>query len=202
MFQLLPQLQTKSESRRLMVEINSKLVLNQIRQAERISLTELLKQTPLSTGTISNVIHSLKRANLIKDDGVGESQVGRRPKMMRFNPEAKMIMSAEMFADETRLAVMDLDAEIKQEACFATFPERGPQQVFDNFARHLHKLMDTMHLRRDRILGLGLSFEGMIEPVQGRLLISSSFSWRNVPIKTYLEELLGMRTYVEGSRFP
>jgi N-acetylglucosamine repressor len=201
MFQLIPQKRAESGNRDLMVEVNTKLVLNEIRQAESISLTELHKRTPLSTGTIANVINSLKSFNLIEDDGVGVATVGRKPKMLRFNSQVKMIICAEMFADETRLAIMDLDANIEKEICFPTFPHDGPQRVFDDFAKHINDLLKEMNLNKDKILGLGLSFEGMIEPVQGRLLLSSRFGWRNVPVKTYLEELLDINTYVDGEGF-
>ena len=69
----------RTGNRRLMREVNSKLVLGLLRRSECISQVELLKKTRLSAGTVANIVKELKGRGFVEEVGLGQSVTRHGP---------------------------------------------------------------------------------------------------------------------------
>lgn len=183
---------------RLLQKLNLNLVFDVIRNKSPISQAEVSRVTGLSCGTITNLIKILKKRNFIQEIGFGESSGGRKPVLLKLNPEATFIMSASFKADEIAVAILNLTCEIRKSCVVPTEVEKGEKRVFENFKRAADSLLGSLHLRKRDILGLGASFEGILDHKKGVLARSVRFGWQNVPVREILGKSYGLKTYVEG----
>lgn len=188
----------RTGNRQLMRELNRNLVLDLIRRGDGISQAEICSRTQLSSGTVTNIVKELRGGRFVREIGRGEAVVGRRPTLLRFNAEAGYVLSAAFFADETCLGVLDLAGGIRAQTTFATRPERGPRKVFEEFGGRVNRLVADAGVHRNRFLGAGVAFEGIVDPGKGTLILGTRFGWRNVPIKDHVERELRVRTFVES----
>ncbi len=184
-------------NRQLMREMNTKAVLDLVRTSKGISQVAITNKTRLSSGTVTNIIKELKSRNFVEYAGQATSVVGRRPTLLRFNPEAGYVIAGGIFADETQVGIVDLEGRIKGQLTFRTYPENGYRSVFENFALQANRLLETMSLHRNRIWGVGVSVEGVVDPDKGTMVLCSRFGWRNVPIKDCIEECMDMQTFIK-----
>ncbi len=188
----------RTGNRRLMREMNTRLLLNVIRDDGLVSHSDIRQKTQLSAGAVTSIVRELKDRNLIKEVGPGISSKGRKPTLLQFNSEARYVISAGIFADETRIAVMDLGSNVKKQIKFRTEVEKGPDAVFANFAQQTLQLIKDVRIPKEKFLGVGIGFEGVIDSKSGSLVLSSQFGWRNVPIKEKIEAGLGISTFVDS----
>ncbi|WP_213809995.1 winged helix-turn-helix domain-containing protein [Jeotgalicoccus sp. WY2] len=73
-------------------QFNTNKILKLLTSTEMISRAELAKQTGLNKATVSKITDELLNENLIIDLGYGISSGGRKPKLLKFNPDAKYIV--------------------------------------------------------------------------------------------------------------
>jgi N-acetylglucosamine repressor len=191
-------IQARTGNRQLMRELNTNLILNLVRESSGVSQVDITQKTRLSSGTVTHIIRELKSRNFVREAGQRESPAGRKPTLLEFNADAGYVIGASFFADETYLAVLDLAGNIKHRHHFSTEAEKGPRYVFKNFSEHVRRLIAQAELHLNHILGIGVGFEGIVDPDKGQLILCSRFGWRNVPIKDFIEQELGIRTYVES----
>jgi len=182
----------RTGNRELMRELNVGLVLNLVRQAGTISHAEIVRNTKLGAGTVSRIIKELKSQGFLKKVGPGDSALGRKPVMMRFNPEARYVISAVFFSDTVHVAMLDLAGNIKNRSEFATRAENGPSVVFETFAQQTESLIRESGIEKEKIIGVGIAFEGLVDADQGRLIYSASFGWRDVDVRGAAEAILGI----------
>jgi len=185
-------------NRKLMQELNIKVVLDEVRTHGPISQADISRSTQLSSGTVTNIVKILKKRDLVREIGPDRSTGGRNPTLLSLNPEARYVMSATFFADEITVAALDLVGRIKKTVKVRPEIEKGQARVFENFARAADSLFDALHLDKKDIAGLGASFEGIIDHKRGVVILSNRFGWRNVPVRTLLKKSYGLRIFVEG----
>jgi glucokinase-like ROK family protein len=186
----------RTGNRQLMQELNNALVLNLIRGNECLSQVDIQNKTSLSAGTISRIIKELKGQDFIETVGLGKSNSGRRPTLMSFNPKAGYVISGVFFSEIVKIAILDLAGNIKNQMDFPTEKANGPALVFSKFCQEAENLIKESRIRKDKILGVGIAFEGSVDTDKGRLIYSASFDWRDVDIRGPIEEFLEIPVYV------
>ena len=194
--QRIPEIRTGN--RQLMQELNINLVLEVIRKNGPISQVEIVRTTRLSSATVTNMIKILKKKNLVREVGSAKSSGGRKPILLSLNPEAQYVMAATFFADEITVAILNLLGDIKNKVKVSTEVEKGERRVFENFTHTADSLLNALHLGKKNILGLGVSFEGVVDHKKGTLVLSNRFGWRNIPVRDILKESYRLKTFVEG----
>ncbi len=186
----------RTGNRQLIRELNTNLVLNTIRQSSPVCQAEIMRGTRLSAGTVTSIVKELKDRDLVCEIGPGQSSIGRKPRLLEFNAEARVVISAAFFADETHVGILDLDGNLKKQVEFTTRPRSGPEVLFSNFCRQAGCLLADTGIPRDKLLGVGVGFEGIVDHDSGKLLLSTRFGWRDVEVKDEIERRFGTRTVV------
>jgi predicted NBD/HSP70 family sugar kinase len=72
-----------------------------------------------------------------------------------------------------------------------------------DFVRRLNRLIlrliDKLHTRAEKIIGIGIAMPGLIEKETGRVLFSPDFEWTGIPLREWLEEGLPFRIFVDNA---
>jgi len=172
----------------LLQRINRITVLRYIKREEPISRIDLSKRTGLSPSTITNITHYFLRKNLISErKSPATGAKGRRPVWLSLNPDGGRLIGVEIRKEVLRGAVTDLSGKV------LSYKERnvqdpGDPQKLTAEARDLVGSLRTKLKRRPRLLGIGVSFPGVLDPETGDCLLWADAGWGRFPLKEGLEE--------------
>ncbi|MGE5554353.1 MAG: hypothetical protein ACM3XZ_10670 [Betaproteobacteria bacterium] len=81
---------------RLLKEINLRTVLQILRHRSPLSRAEVARLTGLTPATVSSVVGTLLSARVAEEVGLGESNGGRRPVLIQFNPQAFYLVGVDL----------------------------------------------------------------------------------------------------------
>jgi len=91
---------------------NLRFILNTIIQEEPLSRADIVRATRMSKPTVSNLTDHLIRRGIISEIGMGESQGGRKPILLRFNSTLRYLIAFEMGRVGYRIAIADLKGNL------------------------------------------------------------------------------------------
>ena len=188
----------RTGSAELVKDLNVGVILDALKRSQPISRVKLAKLTGLSFPTVSRIVNGLRKNGLLVEDSAGESTGGRRPILLRFDPEASYVVGVYVDAPETQLALLNLDGETKAFLRTPTRPERGPSLFVDRLVEQIDTLSRDGGIPTSKITGIGIAATGNVSPHDGVLVYSMNLNWRNVPLARNVRDRTGIVTTIEG----
>ena len=94
---------------------------------------------------------------------------------------------------------MDLAGRIVRRTERATPTGEDPQSVLQGMCADAVSLVQRVGASEERLLGIGIAMEGIVDPSQGRLMLLANFGWGNVPVRELVKSTLGVPTVVCNS---
>ncbi|MFH0796282.1 MAG: ROK family protein [Candidatus Omnitrophota bacterium] len=177
---------------------NKKLVMRTINRHQQISQVQLVRETGLSPGTVTNIIKKLRKEGFIQDIGSSVSTGGRKPVIFRFNTHARYVGCMIFFdVHEVRIGILDLAGNVLKESCFAV-ATTDIDILLQNASEALEKLISELPVAREAIIANCAVFEGIVDSEAGILVYFARSGWRNIPVREKLEKLSNFTTFVEG----
>ncbi len=119
---------------------NLRLILNTIIQNEPLSRADIVRSTQISKPTVSGLTDELIRRGIVSEIGMGHSQGGRKPILLRFNSTLKYFVAFEMGRVGYRIAISDLKGTLLRKIDGEYSPEIG--------------LRERLEMMREGVLGL------------------------------------------------
>jgi N-acetylglucosamine repressor len=169
--------------------LNRGVVLNILRAERPISRTDLARKARLSKPTISAIIEQLLARNLVSEIGLGNSRRGRRPVLLDFSPDARLVVGAEYRGHDLALVLTNLDGSVLRRRLVPT-ATTAPRQVANALAQAVHELCEPGEL--SRVLGVGIGVPGTVAMQTGVVALSLNLGWSNVPLRQLIEQSLGL----------
>lgn len=186
----------KKGNHKLIQALNRSKVLNKIRTEGPISRIELAKKNKLSPSTVASAVQELIREGYVSEIGTGSSSGGRKPILLKFNPDNHFLLAVSITNSVMILARMNLEAKVLAKE---THPIAGLQgeAVIE---RLLHLMDDFMAGQEDleRCVGISINVPGIVSDSQGVVHYNTKLRMTNVPLKRIFEDRYGMRTWVEN----
>ncbi len=183
-------------------EINKLTVLNLIRKSKvPISRADIARSTGLTTPTISNLVAELIQENLVMEIGLGDTMVGRRPVLLKFNAQARAIAVGLVEHSGVTLGVTDLGGEILEKR-ITDIDLKGntrPELVLEEVGEELKDLIETWESKGIQIWGTGVALTGGVDGKTGVCIESHALNWINVPVRKILEPWTGFPLYVDNN---
>jgi predicted NBD/HSP70 family sugar kinase len=143
-------------------------VLNLIREERAFTRNALVELTGLARSTVAQRVDALIAAGLIYEAGGEESTGGRRPVRLAFNPNAGIVLAADLGATHSRLAISDLAGDVLTETSYEMDIAEGPVPVFSAVLRRLEALLGESDRRLGDVRGFGIGIPGPVEFESGR----------------------------------
>ena len=97
---------------RMLKALNTLAVLDVLRRRKVVSRAQIARETGLTAATVSSAVSELESSGIVRTVGVGESEGGRPPVLMRFNPEAFYIAGVDLGVSKAIAAIIDLEGRI------------------------------------------------------------------------------------------
>ncbi len=179
----------------LIKELNTSLILNTIRERKSISRAEIAKVTGLTAATVTNITGELIKYNIIQETRFGKSNGGRKPIMLEFNASHYHILGVVISRQEITVSLTDLNSNPISIKKGYIEPPLTPEKVLGWIVNEGARLIEESE---KRVLGIGVSMEGLIDEKKGICVLSSNFSWKSVNIKEFLSARLKLPVYVNN----
>jgi predicted NBD/HSP70 family sugar kinase len=160
---------------------------------------ELIKLTGLARSTVGSRVDALLAAGLLTPSGEAASTGGRPPSRLAFNPDAGIVLGADLGATHALVALTDLRGRVVAETALAIDISSGPQDVLDRVARTARTLLRGAGRGRGDLRGVGVGVPGPVEHSTGRPVLPPIMpGWDGYDIPGHMNRALGGPVLVDN----
>jgi glucokinase len=184
----------------LMRETNARTILMLLKKLGVCSRADLVRETGMSAPTVANVVSYLNDLGLIDWTGEGPSGGGRRPENLRFKADYGCLAGVEITADTLRILLTDLNGNLIEEQ-YEALPSGAhtPDEVVEALHASLKAVMQQHNVSRKKLLAMTVGVAGITNARDGIVIsVSSSNTWRDVPLRDLLKKELSCAVFVEN----
>ncbi len=155
------------------------VVLELVWRHERISRADISRITGRSRSTVSEVVAGLLDTELIREAGSGRSRGGRRPVILRFRDDARVILGVDVGATHISVALTDLRGRVLAWKDRSHDVRRDPEGA----DALLHALCEQALAARPssagKLMGIGVGVPSPVDPKHpGRMSPRIFPAWR------------------------
>jgi len=170
--------------------LNKIKILGLIRDYSTISRAELVTKSGLSAPTVTRIVSSLIRdEKLVKSIGMGSSNGGRPPVMLKFNGKKNYVIGIDLGATAIRGVLSDMNGEFLEEIEIKTRLEAGFDEIMEDVANLINNLAASKkRSARSIVYGAGIAVAGLIDMKKNIVEYSPVFNWNKVDIVKALED--------------
>ena len=176
----------------LIKELNTSLILNTIKEKKSISRADIAKLTGLTAATVTNITSELLKYNLIEETEFGTSSGGRKPMLLEFNHSYYNVGGVVISKEEIMVSLTDLNSNLITKVIVETKKDLSPEEVLDKIS---DTTLSVIKSSSKKVLGVGISMEGLVDERNGVCVLSSSFGWKNISIADYISKKLFMSNF-------
>ncbi|RAY14549.1 sugar kinase [Actinomadura craniellae] len=168
-------------------------LLSILRDGQARTRAELMQLTGLARSTVSQRLDALLDQRWIIPAQDAISSGGRPAVAFAFNQGARVVLTADLGATHTRVAVTDLAAGILAERTADLPIERGPEATLGWLVETFTDLLAEAGHGLDEVCGVGVGLPGPVEHGTGRPINPPIMpGWDAFPVPAWLSERLGV----------
>ena len=175
--------------------INRCLILDKIRRQGTVSRADLAKQTAIRPPSVSAVVKQLIEEGLVDEVGLGETRMGRAPRLVALNRTTPRVLGFELRESHLLAGLCDLSGDICVEKNLP-FSPGSPEATVDQLHKIGAKLLADAGISWDTLQGVGIAMPGYLSGPEGRVRWCRAFDWRDVPFKQICQDRWGVATDV------
>jgi len=183
-------------------EYNLIRVFKTLKQEGPLSRAALAKRLKLSRPAVTNITQRLIEMDFLVEVGKGIStdKGGRKEVLLSVNPESIYILAIDIEREFYIVSLINIHSEVidKEESFFNIHSK--PELILEQTVISIKKIMERNRIKRECILGIGISIPGIIDYDNG--LVKEVFAlnlWKKFPLKKYFEDRLNYPVFVENN---
>ncbi|GJQ62372.1 MAG: transcriptional regulator [Melioribacteraceae bacterium] len=139
-------------------------ILRLIWRESQISRAEIARQLNLSRSTVTEIIKELLPTGLLAEVGSGESSGGRKPIVLEFQDEAKVILGIDIGASHVSVAMTDLRGNLlfwNEKDFPAREDASGTYKIIDQLC---NECLASQKYGYDKLLSIGVAVPSPVDP--------------------------------------
>ncbi len=175
---------------------NAKLVIERLIELRETSRIDLSRDTTLNKATVSSIVADLVQKKIVIETDKIVKTSGRSAKIFALNKNAGRIISVELLFDSVYGIITNLYGDI-------LFEYRNPVQD-QEFQPYLKVLLETIDILKKNthdsiygLIGIGVGVYGILSKNK-KIKFATFTSWKDIDLKTIIEDYTGISTYVEN----
>ena len=187
----------KTGNSKFLKAYNETGILDLIRTKQAVSRAELSKETGLSPTAIGVIVSSLMEKEYIHEIGTGESSGGRKPVLLELKPGSWYSVGLDIEVDIVQYVLMDITGRVLHEG---SVPLRvnTPEMTVMASAACVRNIMQKFSIRKERMLGVGISVPGIVDSKSRRVVLAPNIGWEDADPAEMLKAKLGLPVYIEN----
>ena len=175
--------------------LNKNVVLRYIKEHGVVSRTDIWYAMNISRASVTQVIRQLQEEGFLTEVGKLRTGAGRAQNQLRLDPAARTMFIFDWNA--RKLCLTDLYGAILAETAL-DFPAKCMPSAFaDVVLGGVEALRAQANVDPDRLLGIGFTMPGLIDPRSRMVLFSTELGWRDVDIGYLFADAFGDRVFLE-----
>ncbi|MGC4379336.1 ROK family transcriptional regulator [Fictibacillus sp. Mic-4] len=189
-------MQRRTGDLKLIQELNRSIILNMIREHGPISRSEIAKKNKISPTTVTAAVNEFIREGLVSEVGTGKSSGGRKPILIRFNPDGGFLISVSVTNSAIKVAELNLQAAIRKKDLFPVHDVKGDELIeftLRSIEEFIGRLSDLT-----KCVGISITAPGIVDAAKGVIRYNSKLDLINVPVKALFESRFGLKTYLDN----
>jgi glucokinase-like ROK family protein len=160
-----------------------------IRKHGPLSRTEIADVTGYSRSKITSVINTLTHLGVLEEIGDGESNGGRRPRVLNFCPEFGYLVGVDMGATSLDVALTNFNGQIIYRLSHVIDVRQGPEVVLSLLRDLVLETLTQLGIQASKIYAFGIGVPGPVEFSTGLLIAPPIMPrWEAFPIRTFIQE--------------
>jgi len=181
---------------KLIQELNRSIILKTIRHYGPISRSEIAKRNNISPTTVTSAVRRLLRDGLVCEDGVGKSNGGRKPVLVRFSPESRFIIGVAIANSSIKVAEMNLEAKSCKQKIFPIYNLMG-KSFIDYLLRSISQFLEE-YSDLTKCIGISIVSPGIIDVDKGIIYENTKLKLENIPLKEIVEKRFKLKNWLEN----
>ncbi len=173
-----------------------------IHQYGPIKKTDLIEKTKIKKTTLVRMIDELLRHKFIRENGFGESSVGRPPILYDVEPNCNYIIGIHISRMKTKIVLLDLRFNQLDQMSFVMTSIHTPEFVMMKIESTIRTFMEIHRFDENMLLGIGLATNSPLNKEDGLILKTESLlmaNWENIRIVDMIQEKFPVKILLEKS---
>ena len=177
---------------------NKKKILQLLITKREMTILEISRELDVSIPTVTKNINQLIEEGLAVEAGFSSSTGGRRPMVIKFQPNAYYSFGVEFSTGRyVRIILTNLDSDIIAEDTLKNPDFHQFDDVMQAIHRQINSLLHDANIPLKRVLGLGFSLPGTVNEENRFLKIAPNLGLKHLDFSHY-ETIFGMPLFLEN----
>jgi predicted NBD/HSP70 family sugar kinase len=178
------------------VQSRKRKIVSELSKREEITINEIADILNISVPTATELTVALVEEGILQDTGKKSEGVGRKAAIFSLSGKAGYFLGVEIKKYKLNIGLMGFNKKMVSIQKNIPFPFLDTNDSLDAIITHIRSFIDSLEVPADKILGIGLSIAGRINVKTGQILTIYHFA--DAPIKSILEEALGLPVYIDN----
>jgi glucokinase-like ROK family protein len=174
-------------------------VLRLIWREHQISRAEISRQLDLSRSTVTEIVKELLATDLIAEVGIGKSSGGRKPIVLEFQDDAKVILGIDIGATHVSVALTNLRGKLlfwKEKEYTVREDPDGTHKIIDELC---NECFSSMKYNSKMLLSIGVSVPSPVDPIRPEYLSETIIpSWHGKSGLERFRKKFGVPVYMDN----
>lgn len=179
---------------KIMRLINRANVINIIREQAPISRVEISRLTGLKKSTISSIVGELIASELVYEDSLGQSAIGRKPIILKLNEKSRVAGVIDVRHVETIIAICDLGRNVLEKKVVRTLNGDG-ERFFSDCGQTLAEIAGSIDAP---MVGVGISAPSLANHVEGIIYLDHTHGWKNINVRQLVGQHVKCKVFTEN----
>lgn len=164
------------------------IVLNFIRKTGLVFRTDIYEKTKISKPTVTRIIEEILKEGIVRETGVGEPSVGRKPVYIELNPSAYYCIGVNISRNTIRASMVDLGMNIISKRAVDIRQIKDALAFKSTVAGVIKELCSECRIDTEKILGIGIGAPGIVDFEKGVILdFAIGHKLMDIHLKEYLQ---------------
>jgi N-acetylglucosamine repressor len=181
---------------KLMQELNRSIILDTIRKQGPISRSDIAKLINISPTTVTSAVNELIHEGVVREDGIGTSNGGRKPVLLRFDPNTKYVIGVSISNSFIKISEMNLEGSILRKEIHSTNYQQGEEIISLTLKIIEHFLQSKENL--EGCEGISIITPGIVDARKGIISYNTKLKLYDIPLKEIVEKQFGLPTYLDN----
>lgn len=152
--------------------------------------------TKISLPTVTRLLEDLFQSNILRQEGVGKSFGGRRPILYGIEPNAAYTLGIDISLSYFTIGIINMKGQFAGEVVNVELPIENSLSYLEKVYEESQKVIKQSGVPAEKIIGVGISVPGLLNPANGRTF--SHFTFSNKPVRALLASKFGIPVFLDN----